>query len=428
MNKEDKIEQLIKNGLYDYEIEPTHEVWSRISSSLDNINKAQKRHILFKRISICSAAAILLFFALISIVPNRKIDNIAESANSVAASANNVAASASSIAASANNVVASASSVAASANNVTASASSVAASANNVAASASSVAASANNVTSSTTNSVEDLDNTDNKIIDNKKAISSVSNSSSETVTKDITEISENNFNTVMSANSKAVANNNINVTISNKKPTKLSAAILTNISGAGSDEAINSFRMSAPSYGGVEGHNNIVEKVSDVKYSLPISFGIQTQMNINDNVKVGIGINYTLLKSKYDCLINKKFHNIHQTIHYIGVPVNFYFNIANNNNFYVYANLGSSIEKGLRINYKYKSYDRTYHRGESVPGLQYSVNAGIGIEYILSKNIGIYIEPNAAYYFKSDIPASIRTDQPLQIKAELGVRYHFGR
>ena len=231
-----------------------------------------------------------------------------------------------------------------------------------------------------------------------------------------------------MSANSKAVANNNINVTISNKKPTKLSAAILTNISGAGSDEAINSFRMSAPSYGGVEGHNNIVEKVSDVKYSLPISFGIQTQMNINDNVKVGIGINYTLLKSKYDCLINKKFHNIHQTIHYIGVPVNFYFNIANNNNFYVYANLGSSIEKGLRINYKYKSYDRTYHRGESVPGLQYSVNAGIGIEYILSKNIGIYIEPNAAYYFKSDIPASIRTDQPLQIKAELGVRYHFGR
>ena len=34
-------------------------------------------------------------------------------------------------------------------------------------------------------------------------------------------------------------------------------------------------------------------------------------------------------------------------------------------------------------------------------------------------------MELNAGLFFDSNIPASIRTDQPLQIKAEIGFRFH---
>ena len=75
---------------------------------------------------------------------------------------------------------------------------------------------------------------------------------------------------------------------------------------------------------------------------------------------------------------------------------------------------------------YRLSSYDVVEHR-ESVnmKGFQYSANMGFGMEYKFIPEIGLYLEPNIVYYFNSDTPASIRTDQPLQIKAEVGFRFH---
>ena len=49
------------------------------------------------------------------------------------------------------------------------------------------------------------------------------------------------------------------------------------------------------------------------------------------------------------------------------------------------------------------------------------------GMEYRFGKgkNVGLYLEPGITYYFDSDLPASIRTDHPLQFEAQAGVRFH---
>lgn len=172
------------------------------------------------------------------------------------------------------------------------------------------------------------------------------------------------------------------------------------------------------------QSHN--IEQVSDTKYSLPVNLGVQFQFPIGENAALGVGLNYTMLRSKYDCLINKKKFNIKQTLHYIGVPVNIYGLVAERNNFRFYVNGGATLEKGIRAVYDLKSYDQHEHNSSSIDGVQFSVNAGLGAEYLLGNTVGLYLEPNIVYYFDSDVPHSIRTDQPLQVKAELGFRFRF--
>ncbi len=168
------------------------------------------------------------------------------------------------------------------------------------------------------------------------------------------------------------------------------------------------------------------VEQISDTKYSLPLNLGIQFQLPLGENIALGIGANYTMLRSRYDCLINKKRYNVKQTLHYIGIPVNIYGLVVDKNNFSFYVNAGGALEKGIKAVYQLKSYDSSERNTSDIDGLQFSLNAGMGVEYRVSNTVGLYLEPNIVYYFNSDIPRSIRTDQPLQVKAELGFRFRF--
>lgn len=194
-----------------------------------------------------------------------------------------------------------------------------------------------------------------------------------------------------------------------------------------GSSASISGGIIKASSAGaGSISQSHTVEQISDTKYSLPLNLGVQFQFPVGENMALGVGLNYTMLKSKYDCLINKKKFNIRQSLHYIGIPVNVYGLIAERNNFRFYVNAGAALEKGIMAVYDLKSYDQSEHSSSSIDGVQFSVNAGMGVEYFLGNTVGLYLEPNIVYYMDSDVPQSIRTDQPLQVKAELGFRFRF--
>lgn len=208
----------------------------------------------------------------------------------------------------------------------------------------------------------------------------------------------------------------------------KYTMALASNIlSGNSIDTSPNGLRQAMLSGGGAKNPAGVpnIEQVSQTKYSLPLNVGIQIQIQLNSFLSVGAGVNYTMLRSKYDGLIDKKMHSVKQTLHYIGIPVNFYGTFLQKNGFSLYANLGGAVEKGVRAVYTMRSYDQLKEYSTSVEGMQYSVNFGIGAEYRFIKQIGIYLEPNAVYFFNSEITNSIRTDQPFQLKAELGFRFH---
>lgn len=169
------------------------------------------------------------------------------------------------------------------------------------------------------------------------------------------------------------------------------------------------------------------------ITYGIPLSFGAGVKLNFTDRWSMGIGVNYSILTSKFNGKYTKVEDGIasvpitstvHNTLHYIGVPVNAYYNIINRDfiNFYTYA--GAAVEKCIANRYEMQTTPVIHHE-EDVKGLQVSANLGMGVEFLLGKHLGIYIDPSLRYYFDSGQPKSIRTAQPLMLGFEMGLRFN---
>ena len=112
----------------------------------------------------------------------------------------------------------------------------------------------------------------------------------------------------------------------------------------------------------------------------------------------------------------------IRNSISYIGIPLNAYFSIIRTGfvDFYVYA--GGSAEKCVANVYKILTPAATYK--ENVKGFQFSVGAGLGVEFVVADVLGIYADPSVRYYFKDATqPKSIRTENPVSFGFEIGLR-----
>lgn len=190
---------------------------------------------------------------------------------------------------------------------------------------------------------------------------------------------------------------------------------------------------FSSPSYAPGSEHamrNSGIIPISErPEHAMPISIGAQVHFRITDELMIGTGINFTYLYSKYEALVDNMTSQdvVRQKLYYLGIPANLYYNILQNKNVTFYANAGFMVEKGLKAQFNLKDLQNNYStRSSDIDPLQWSINAGIGFEYKLFPKIGLYLDPSISYYFDNDQPYSIRTEEPLQLKADIGVRFHF--
>lgn len=163
---------------------------------------------------------------------------------------------------------------------------------------------------------------------------------------------------------------------------------------------------------------------VSDRRYAMPVSFGLQLQTDIDKKLSVGTGLIYTLLASNYQEISQSYSRDINQALHYIGVPFNGYYNLFENNSVKIYITAGAMLEKGVVASYRENTDGVKKYYSESIPGVQFSAGGGLGLEWKLNKDFGIYLDPSMTYYFKGKQPSSIRTAQPLQYRFEMGMRF----
>lgn len=217
------------------------------------------------------------------------------------------------------------------------------------------------------------------------------------------------------------------------KKGSKALIAMGTNISPSMASNSVT--LRSVSQSGGLYDISNVVstiqkadvpqDVISNTKFLMPVSIGVQVQFPVSRVLSVGTGLNYTLLFSNYDDISREETRQTHQTLHYIGIPVNMYINLFNNENLRLYLNSGFTVEKGLYAYYKIFENGVKRWSGNSIEGLQWSLNAGLGAEFYVNRNTGLYFDPSVAYFFDNNQPLSIRSAQPLQFKFELGFRFH---
>lgn len=166
--------------------------------------------------------------------------------------------------------------------------------------------------------------------------------------------------------------------------------------------------------------------------YGVPISFGAGVKIGFTDRWSVGTGLEYTLLvrdfygsytevDSNGSTVVSPVSDNVRNTQHYVGIPVNVFYNIVDSRyiNFYAYA--GGAVEKCLKDHYRLLEAQITHV--EKAKGVQLSANLGIGVEFLLGNYLGLYIDPKLRYYFDNGQPKSIRTAQPLMFGFEMGLR-----
>ena len=132
-----------------------------------------------------------------------------------------------------------------------------------------------------------------------------------------------------------------------------------------------------------------IEQTENHITYGIPLSFGAGVKLNFTDRWAIGLGVNYSILTSKFNGKYTKVENGVaavpisstvHNTQHYIGVPVNAYYNIVNRDfiNFYSYA--GAAVEKCIANKYEMQTTPVINHE-EAVKGLQVSANLGMGVD-----------------------------------------------
>lgn len=158
----------------------------------------------------------------------------------------------------------------------------------------------------------------------------------------------------------------------------------------------------------------------------MPLSFGAQLKLPLTKSFSFGIGADYTYIVTRYASLVNSVyFGDTYTQLHYVGIPVNLYWNLLDSDKFGAYASVGGMIDKCISSRYVWGSNVLR----KSVDGFQYSVMAGVGVEYWLVDNLGLYLDPSVVYYFGNEThpqPLSIRTAEPLQVRFEAGLRFRF--
>lgn len=216
-----------------------------------------------------------------------------------------------------------------------------------------------------------------------------------------------------------------------------ISGNAMTNTqSGGMSKYSSQSFsRPGIPSFGSEQVALKTITETGSSSYGIPVSFGVGAKFFIGRRWAVGAGLNYTIMTRSFKGIYidpatsssiglsdELKETKIRNSVSYIGIPVNAYFSIIRTNivDFYVYA--GGSAEKCVANVYRMQDPVATYK--ENVNGFQFSVGAGLGVEFVVADILGIYADPSVRYYFKNaSQPKSIRTENPVSFGFEIGLR-----
>ncbi len=167
--------------------------------------------------------------------------------------------------------------------------------------------------------------------------------------------------------------------------------------------------------------------------YDIPLSFGAGIRVGVSPKWSIGAGVNYSMLSRKFSgtyrkvnetgVIENTTSSDIRNTQHYIGIPVNAYYDIVNSRNVNFYAYAGGTVEKC--ISDKYYVLNTSIVHKEKANGVQWSANAGIGVGFRMGKHLGLYIDPSLRYYFDCGQPHSIRSAQPLMLGFEAGLKVY---
>ena len=163
--------------------------------------------------------------------------------------------------------------------------------------------------------------------------------------------------------------------------------------------------------------------------HNMPITWSLAIRYKLNNRFGLESGLSYSRLTSDFEMGSNGNTINEQQTIHYLGIPVKGIYNIYSKRGWNLYGSLGVTTEIPIYspLNTSYylhgilEATDKTTIRAP----WQWSVGTGIGLQYNLTPNIGLFAEPSLQYYIPTGSNVeTYRTEHPFTFSMPLGIRF----
>ena len=176
-----------------------------------------------------------------------------------------------------------------------------------------------------------------------------------------------------------------------------------------------------------------------DDRPGMPFSAGVGIKWNLAPRWAIGTGVRYTNLSRSFtgfyvsnDGWTAGDENNpipIDNIQHWIGVPLNVYYDFVSTPHWRVHAFAGGAMDYLLQNKF-------TIHWNTDIPwnkpgtSFQWSAGIGAGAEYLITKNVGIYLDPSVRYYFNEAAGADINglPVHPVRFVVEAGIRFSLGR
>ena len=166
-------------------------------------------------------------------------------------------------------------------------------------------------------------------------------------------------------------------------------------------------------------------------EYEKPFTLGLSANIGLNDRWSVLTGLEYTRLRSTHSIGRDTLYIKNQQTIHYLGVPLGLSYTVWSKGNLNLNASAFGEMEipvAGILNSEHYNGVAYTYLNTLRLKApVQWSVGAGIGVQYNLTPWMGLYAEPQVRYYFDTGGGVqTIRQVQPVGFTVPFGVRLTF--
>lgn len=160
--------------------------------------------------------------------------------------------------------------------------------------------------------------------------------------------------------------------------------------------------------------------------HKLPINVGVKVKFNITNCLFAESGLTYSYLRSTGDTYSERT----EQRLHYLGIPVDLGYVLWQNNRLKVYAYAGGECQKlvsGTLANTYNVDSPVSENISVSEKRLQWSVNAGAGVEVGVVPMLSIYAEPGVKHFFDNGSTIdNIYKDKPTNFNLQVGLRLNF--
>ena len=185
------------------------------------------------------------------------------------------------------------------------------------------------------------------------------------------------------------------------------------------------------PTAGGIYGEEYLLASYKAIqrkqqvnaKHHAPVSVGLQVAFGIAPRLSLSMGLVYTRTSSDFYPYAPGSSYNVHQVLHYVGIPVGLNYEFWQSGGFHAYVMAGAEADYNVKNDTEEEGVKKEDAKRDRV---QFSGKASLGAQYDITPKVGLYIEPGAKYYFDngSHVENTFK-DKKLNFNLQFGLRFN---